>query len=225
MKNITLLLIVSFLLSSTIKGQQLEQESKLGTWTIYNGFFNFSPKFQLFLEGHWRTYEAFQNNETFLFRPYFNYRFNPNHLVGVSTEYLANYSYAEPKVLVNELRIGLQDIFSYKWGKIAVQHRVRYEFRIFDNIRNAQRIRYRLQFAVPLNKNGFKKGGLIFIINDEIFFGTYPDLNYNQNRFYTSLGYNITDHLNLQVGYQNWDRRDGNYHRIHVWLTQVIDFY
>jgi hypothetical protein len=206
--------------------QRSAAETKLGTWATYNGFFEFSPKFQLFLETQWRTYEFLSNTENWMIRPYFNYRLNHNNLVGISTEYFSLYSYAEDsQKLANELRIGVQYQNDWHVSKIHLQNRIRYEFRFFDVIPDAQRIRYRLQLAAPLNKNGFKKGGLLFIINNEIFFGIAPELNYNQNRFYTSLGYQFTDNLNLQIGYQNWDRRDGNYHRIHFWLTQHIWFH
>ena len=225
MKKLISFLFSLFILQNTAIGQQSQPEKQLGTWTVYNGFFNLSPKYELFIESQLRTWQPYQNIETWCFRPYISYRVKPSHLIGLSTEYFANYNYGEPKTHVNEFRLGIQDLFFYKVGRAVMQHRTRYEFRFFDDLPNTQRIRYRIQLALPLNKHDFKKGGIIWIINNEIFINTYPKLQYNQNRLYTSLGYNFTDNFNLQMGYQLWDRRDGTFNRFHIIFTQKANLY
>jgi len=225
MNRLAALLFSILILHGFAFGQQKNPEKELGTWTIYNGFFNLSPKYELFIESQLRTWQLYNNIEAWCFRPYFSYRIKPTHLVGFSTEYFSNYNYYEPKEQVNEFRLGIQDLFSYKLGRAVMQHRTRYEFRFFDQAPNTQRIRYRIQLAVPLTKHEFKKGGLIWIINNEIFIGISPEVQYDQNRFYTSLGYNFTDNFNVQIGYQLWDRRDGTYNRLHVIFTQKADLF
>ena len=72
-----------------------QEEDKLGSWYIYNGFFNFTPKFELFVESQLRTWEVVSNSQSFFIRAFFNYNLTKSFQLGFSQEYHINWSYAE----------------------------------------------------------------------------------------------------------------------------------
>lgn len=147
----TITLLSSIIFSFESIGQS---EEKLGSWYIYNGFFNFNPKVELFFETQYRTW-AFKTPEIFFIRPYFNYNLTDNFQAGLGLEYHKNWEYAESKEErdgSNEFRTTLQGLLFQKVGRVAVQHRFRYEFRSIDNNAN-QRTRYRVQLTVRRGAN------------------------------------------------------------------------
>ena len=73
--NQRFLLIFSLIVLISIRMASQEGD-KLGSWYVYNGFFKFSPKTEIFLESQWRTYEPINNSQTLFFRPFFSYNFN-----------------------------------------------------------------------------------------------------------------------------------------------------
>lgn len=68
------------------------------------------------------------------------------------------------------------------------------------------RVRYNLLATFPLTKKKFGAGGLLFVLNDEahVAFGKNVVFNhFDQNRFFTGLAWQISDHAQLQGGYMN----------------------
>ena len=204
-----------------------QSEDKLGSWYIYNGFFNINPKVELFFETQLRNWETFSNPENFFLRPYFNYNVTENFQPGIGLEYHRSWTYSEDpdeKVSSNEFRMTLQTMLFHKIGRVALQHRYRYEFRNVDGD-HLQRTRYRIQATVPINNKSIVKGTLFFNTFNEFLVDTKPTLTFSQNRFYLAGGYQFNKSLNFQFGYLFISRTSTTHHRLQFLLTQKLYFY
>ncbi len=228
MRTIRIRWAVPFVLTllTSLKGFSQSNE-KLGSWYIYNGFFNLNPKIELFFETQLRTWEPVSNPENFFLRPYFNYNINENWQLGLGLEYHKSWTYdevSENRIITEEFRKTLQSMVFQKIGRVKLQHRYRYEFRNIDGSKK-QRTRYRIQITIPITKKGFDKGGLFINTLNEFLIDTKPNLYFSQNRFYVALGYQFTKNVNLQVGYLNIMRETSVHHRMNFLLTHKLFFY
>ena len=205
-----------------------QEEDKLGSWYIYNGFFNFTPKFELFVESQLRTWEVVSNNQSFFIRAFFNYNLTKSFQLGFSQEYHINWSYAEnpdDKLRTEEYSTNLQAILFQAIDRVAIQHRYRYEFRFLDES-GKQRTRYRIQLGIPITGEKIKNGVVFATVGNEFLIDTKPALQFSQNRLYAMLGYQFTSSLNFQFGYMYIARSASpNWHRLQFFLTQKLFFY
>ncbi len=222
-----LYLVIALLLCCITKGVSQEGE-KLGSWYVYNGFFKFSPKFELFAETQIRTWEPVNNIQNFFIRPFFNYNVTNNFQVGISQEYHVSWSFtemADDRIKTQEYRTTLQGILYQKVGRVSLQHRYRYEFRFLDES-GKQRTRYRLQLGIPLSSNVVAKGSWFATLGNEIMLNTQPKFDLSQNRTYGMLGYQFSKNTNLQFGYMHIYRpEEENLHRLQFFITQKLKFY
>ncbi len=224
--KLSVLFLILGLFLTTFSSAQDKGGYPIGAWYIYNGFFKVSPKVEFFFETQLRNNEVFDNPEAFFIRPYFTYNLFDELQVGISTEYHKHFVYAENftnQSYEEEFRIDLQAIFSQNIDWEKVQHRYRYEFRNINSY-GGNRMRYRLQITVPVNKRDCVKGTLFFNTNNEFFINNKPDLEFDQNRFYSAFGYHFTNSLNLQLGYLFVAKPDANLHRLQFFITQKLDF-
>jgi len=220
---VSLAVVLSF--SSAAFGQS--SEGKLGSWYIYNGFFNITPKFELFIESQLRNWQTFSNPENFFFRPYFNYNITHNIQAGLGLEYHKTWTYdevPENKITADEFRSTLQVMLFHNIDRFSFQHRYRYEFRWVDGD-HLQRTRYRFQVTVPLTSKTLQKGTVFFNTNVEFMVDTQPELGLSQMRNYFAGGYQFTDNLNLQVGYMAISRTGSVHHRLQFFLTHKLYFF
>jgi len=220
-------IILVFLISNWNNIAFGQSEDKLGSWYIYNGFFNVSPKVELFFETQLRNYEVFSNPETFFLRPYFNYYLTNTFQMGLGLEYHKSWIYAEDpdeKTSSNEFRITLQGMLFQKIDRVNLQHRYRYEFRNVDE-NDLQRMRYRIQATIPLNTKVIAKGTVFANVFNEIMVDTEPKLQVSQNRVYFAGGYQFSKSLNFQLGYLFVSRTSNTHHRLQFFLTHKLYFY
>ena len=216
-----------FLLVALGKQAFSQSEDKLGSWYIYNGFFKFSPKVELFFETQLRNYEVFDNPETFFVRPYFTYNINDHLQPGFAFEFHKAWTYdeiPENKIAINEYRMTLQMMVFQSLGRARIQHRYRFEFRNVDGD-NLRRMRYRFQCTLPISSENMVQGVFFANANAELMIDTNPVLDVNQNRLYLAGGYQFTDNLNFQLGYLAVFRQATTHHRLQFFLTQKIWFY
>lgn len=216
-----------FFSSGTSVDGLAQSEDKLGSWFIYNDFFNINPKVELFFETQLRNWETFSNPENFFLRPYFNYNVTKSFQPGLGLEYHRTWTYSEnpdEKVISNEFRITLQVMLFHKIDRVSLQHRYRYEFRNVDSDQ-LQRTRYRIQATVPLNKKIMEKGTIFFNSFNEFLVDTEPKLSLSQNRFYLAGGYQFSKSLNFQFGYLFISRTSNTHHRLQFFLTLKLYFY
>lgn len=154
--SLSLLILIAISASFNARAQS---EDQLGSWYIYNGFFNVSPKVELFFETQLRNWETFSNPENFFVRPYFNYNVTQNFQPGIGLEYHKSWTYAEDpddKVSSEEFRLTLQTMLFHKIGRVSLQHRYRYEFRNVEGD-HLQRTRYRFRLLFQSTKKALKR--------------------------------------------------------------------
>lgn len=221
--------LLLLLLLIPLGGKSYCQEGdKLGSWYIYNGFFNLSPKVELFFESQWRTWEPISNTQNLFFRPFISYNFTPYFQLGVSQEYHMNWSYSEmseDKVKTEEYRTTLQAMLFQQIDRVAIQHRFRYEFRFLDEKGN-QRVRYRIQLGIPITKKKIEKGVFFATLGNEFMVNTQKEFNLSQMRTYAMIGYQISKSTHFQFGYMYISRPSAeNLNRLQFLLTQKFNFY
>jgi hypothetical protein len=126
--------------------------------------------------------------------------------------------------------------------RIRLTHRLRFEQRFRRRLGNDRqlgegyaynsRLRYNLQAAFPLSRNGFAPGGLSLVLNDEVHVNVGRNIMYNyfdQNRFFVGLGYQLGTQTSLQAGYMNLFQQQAsgyqfrNLHSARVFLYQNFD--
>jgi len=228
LRSIRIFIILSSIsINLFAQDQQESAENKLGAWYIYNGFFEFSPKSEVFIESHIRTWETFSNIENYFFRAYYTYDISKQFQLGISGEWHRFYSYSsnpDNKVITDERRIGLQAMYFHKLGKVKMQHRYRYEFK-YRSTGNLQRTRYRIQATVPLFNGEFKKGDFFFNTNYEYLLFTQPIVKTDQHRFFAAFGYQLSDNTNFQFGYFLQTPEDLVRHRLQFFFTHHLKLY
>lgn len=204
-----------------------QSQDKLGSWYIYNGFFKFTPKFEVFFETQLRNYEVFSNPENFFLRPYFSYNINKNLQPSLGIEYHKSWTYdeiPENKISSDEFRVTLQMMVFQKLGRANLQHRYRYEFRTVNG-EALRRMRYRFQVTIPISSDKMEKGTFFANSNAELMIDTSPNLGINQNRLFVAGGYQFTDNLNLQLGYLAVFRPGTVHSRLQFFVTHKIWFF
>lgn len=105
--------------------------------------------------------------------------------------------------------------FDHFMNRIRFLHRYRLENRWVErynvssdrmDIVYSNRIRYRIQLQIPLNKTSVESGTWMAIASNEIYINFGRNIQYNifdQNRYYGGIGYQISTAMNMQLGYLN----------------------
>ncbi len=142
-----------------------------------------------------------------------------------------------------ELRPHIQMDYKTGIGKLGVEHRFRSELRFFKELNDSKtglgeayeltsfRFRYRIQFSVLLKKLDENRA-IKLKFGDEIMFmagGKIGPLDFDQNRIYADLSYDLNPSLALELGYVNWFQSDqyGGFlerHIIRTTLRHQLDF-
>ena len=215
-------------------------------WISYLGNHKLSNKFSLHTEYQWRRNEYFNNWQQSLTRVGIDYHVNPNLSVTTGYAWILTFPYGEQPIL-NEFiehriwqQLTLKNKVESKFRIIDIQHRYRLEQRFMENyFKNEtgeivkgknifrQRIRYRAQFYIPINKKSMDNNTLFLNVNNEIFLGFGKGIGKNvldQNRFNATLGWKFNSNFNIQIGYLNQYiiKSDGiNIERNHTFLTSL----
>jgi len=105
--------------------------------------------------------------------------------------------------------INYPHVRTMQWVRLEERYRrkIANDSTLGDGYAFSWRLRYNFLVQVPLNALGKpKKGGLSFILNDELHINFGKNILYNyfdQNRFFLGLAWHLNDHDNLQFGYMN----------------------
>lgn len=223
MKKLTVLLFLTLISkANSQENTNLNNgENELGAWFMYFGTNKVSEKWSIHTEAQFRYYETAINFNQLLLRTGVNYHINPDALV------TGGYAFIEtdPTFVgslkaanATEHRIFEQFILKNTVWDFLFEHRYRLEQRfisqtdLFSNPaqdleRTEHRARYRLQITVPVTN--------IFFLNlyNEIFINLQNDA-FDQNRLYGALGINVTNNLNMQLGYLKNHFRQANFDRL-----------
>jgi hypothetical protein len=183
-------------------------DDQLHGWVLYQGNHKLNSQFDLHTEYQWRRANGFADWQQSLARVGLDYKLNPSVTISGGYAWILTYPYGSQPIAnqTNENRLWQQLILKQPIGNLQVQHRYRLEQRWTDN-QFKQRMRYRAQVLIPLQKSFVdKKQGLFLNVNNEVFLGFGKGIGKNildQNRFIGAVGYQFNKDFSLQMGYLN----------------------
>ena len=200
--------MLTFVVFGLIGHAQTTIDDQLHGWVVYQGNHKLNEQWDLHTEYQWRRADGFADWQQSLARVGLDYKLNPNCTVTGGYAWVVSYPYGSQPIAnrTNENRVWQQVILKQPIGNLQVQHRYRLEQRWIDT-QFKQRIRYRAQCIIPLQKTYLEQSkGLFMNVNDEVFLGFGKDIGKNildQNRFIVALGYKVNPNFNFQMGYLN----------------------
>jgi hypothetical protein len=199
-------------------------------WFALNSNIKLHKKFGFAFDGQLRFVRGLESAQHFVrngFEIYITPKFS---IVPMGYMYVWNFRYGEQPTSYanNEQRIWQQIMYRHGIGKFSISHRLRMEERFIEK-RYAEtsglvindgydtylnRIRYRLQVQILLNKEKIEQGAWFIGIFDELFYSWGKSLTFHkpdQNRIYTAIGYQFSKKFNIQGGvfYQMLIKRNG----------------
>ncbi|OZI07148.1 hypothetical protein BWI93_16360 [Siphonobacter sp. BAB-5385] len=167
-------------------------------------------------EKKWGGFAEVQARSNSVFQEFFyselkggvTYDINKNFTVGMAGGRYATYDFQDLSAgpLNTEGRMWEQLVINQYLDRLRFEHRYRVEQRWFTfrdgthPYRN--RIRYRLNMFIPLNNKSIKEKTYFISIFDEIFLNPKGP-TFERNRLFAGLGYQITKHWTVQVGWVN----------------------
>lgn len=111
--------------------------------------------------------------------------------------------------------------------KFFLRHRLRLEQRWVENQDFRTRFRYNLFLDIPLNQNNLGKGAIYLSFYNELFINGEQDIgggrrvdNFDRNRFFTALGYSMTENLRVQFGLMHQNTKNTEKTQLQFGLTQ-----
>ena len=195
-------------LSLTSLFAQKQIDDQVHGWVAYQGNHKLNSQFDLHTEYQWRRADGFADWQQSLARVGLDYKLNTNCSFSGGYGWVLSYPYGSQPIPSQtiEHRLWQQVILKQPLGNFQVQHRYRLEQRWIDN-QFKQRMRYRAQVLIPLQKSFVdKKHGLFMNVNDEVFLGFGKGIGKNildQNRFIGAVGYQFNKDFQIQMGYLN----------------------
>ena len=189
------------------------QEDQLGAWYMYFYTHKFKEsKFGIQGDIQYRNNNIVGDLEQLLLRSGLTY--NPKNTNVTLTLGVANITtgvFGDSNETTNENRIYQEVLLPQKVGeRIYLTHRFRYEQRFVENQDFRTRYRYNIFMNIPINKKALTKNAIYVAFYNELFINGEKTIGNNRrvnvfdrNRFYSGLGYNITDKLRVQAGYMN----------------------
>ncbi len=215
-----------------------QPENRLGTWIGFTSTQRVSDRRQTFVQGEFRTWEAFINFNELLWRGAVKFDINDKHKVAAGYVRVDTWPYDdEPYRKFWENRAYEEYLFKHRLAILNVDHRVRLEQRWITlqegQINYSSRFRYMLNLVwnIP-NDDGASK---FFVkVFNEIFFDfdrrdywfdrERGESGLNQNRLYLGGGWRPGKHSSLQVGALWQHRPMANFYRIVLAFSQNFDF-
>lgn len=187
------------LFSSINLNAQTKAEKNFGSWYMYHGNHKISKKWSFNTGFQERNYQAFDNYNLTLVYVGVNYKLNNRWTANVSYGYLDIDRSFDPDVVPNTIEHRFYEQISYKtkYFNTPFFHRFRVEHRnlyTMGDHKLINRVRYRLKAKIPIYKAFYGN------ISNEFFFNFKGDF-YTENRFYTAIGYKLSNVVSLETGY------------------------
>jgi len=191
-----LLLIISTL--DTV----LAQDKNYGSWFVYFGNQKINNKWLLQSDIQYRLNQIANQKSQLLLRAGIGYNLtesNNNILLGLAYVQ-SNWEEGDETIsTTHEKRIYQQYLYKQKRNNLFLTHRVRMEERFIAND-FAIRSRYFLAFQKPLNGKLLNRRSLYVSGFNELFIDISKQ-KFDRNRFFTGLGYGVTNDIRLETGY------------------------
>ena len=191
-----LLLIISAL--DTV----LAQDKNYGNWLVYFGNQKINNKWLLQSDMQYRLNQIPNQKSQLLLRAGIGYNLteaNNNLLLGLAYVQ-SNWEEGDETIsTTHEKRIYQQYLYKQKRNNLFLTHRVRMEERFIAND-FALRSRYFLSVQKPLNGKLLNRRSLYASGFNELFIDI-SNQKFDRNRFFTGIGYGVTNDIRLETGY------------------------
>lgn len=210
MKHYPILLLLFLFV---IRVQAQNNSDQLGAWYMYFYTTKFkNSQFGIQGDVQYRNWNTIGDLEQLLLRSGLTYKpTNTDVTLTLGIAHVTSGAIGESKQTATETRIYQEVLLPLKVGKrLYFNNRFRYEQRFIENQDLRTRLRYNLLLNIPINKTTLSKNTFYIALYNEIFINGEKNIGNNRtvnvfdrNRFYTGLGYGITDKLRLQLGFMN----------------------
>lgn len=195
--------VLGLLYCSIALGQQRVDDNRLGNWNILNFQYAFAPK--------WGTWAELQTRLQSPFFDLFYYEqkggvwFNINKqfqvLAGTGHYGTHDFRNFDDGPVIREFRFWQQMTINQYLSRLKFEHRYRIEQRLLNG-EFADRFRYRLSLAIPLNEEKISTGTVFLSFFNEIFLTTKAP-HFMRNRFYGGVGYVLNSNVSFLLGWIN----------------------
>jgi hypothetical protein len=239
--RITLLFSLSLFLSANAQRTIVNDQQ---TWLAMFNQARFSKHWGIWHDSHLRLRDNFADSlATGIARLGLTYYINDDLRLTAGYAYIGFAPEGTRRITQPEHRPWQQIQWFVKYPKIRMMQWLRLEERFRQHVSNGvklldtydfnYRLRHNAMLTTPLSKKGFGKGGFQLVVANELHinFGEAIVFNvYDQNRFFTGLIYQNTDHSNIQLGYMNvyqqlaTGNRHRNNHTIRLFYNHNFDF-
>ncbi len=210
LKKILPLLFLIALLYPNQSSAQVDDD-QLGAWYMY--FWNTTfkeSKFGLQGDVQYRNWNLLGDLEQLLLRGGLTY--SPE---GMNAKFTAGYAhitsgtFGESSNTSAESRIYQEALLPHKLSeRILLTHRFRYEQRWVETQDYRSRFRYNLFMNIPLNQPNLNRNAIYLAFYNELFINGERNIGdgrtvefFDRNRFYSGVGYGLTNSLRFQLGY------------------------
>ena len=210
MKKLIFLIFFSVLLTPAQTQAQVNDE-KTGAWYMY--FWNTTlnqSKFGLQGDVQYRNWNLIGDLEQLLLRGGITYSpENANIKFTAGYAHITTGTYGDSKNTFTESRIYQEALLPQKLSdRFHLIHRFRYEQRWVESQDFRTRFRYNLFLNIPINQQNLNRNALYLAFYNELFINGERKIGdgrnvqiFDRNRFYSGVGYGITDALRVQVGF------------------------
>lgn len=213
MKMIKKILALIFFSTIFLPNQTLAQvdQDQLGGWYMYFWNTTFSES-QFGLQGdvQYRNWDVMGDLEQLLLRGGLTY--SP---VNINAKFTAGYghitsgAFGESSDTSTESRIYQEALLPHNLGeRILLTHRFRYEQRWVETQDFRTRFRYNLFLNIPLTQPNLSRNSIYLAFYNELFINGERNIGdgrtvelFDRNRFYSAIGYGLTNSLRIQLGY------------------------
>lgn len=202
--------IVFFLMFSTSVSAQYD-EDKTGGWYMY--FWNTSlnnSNWGLQGDVQYRNWNLVGDLEQLLLRGGLTYSpKNADVRFTLGYGHITSGAFGDSDATSTEHRVYQEALLPQKIGaRFFLTHRFRYEQRWVENQDFRSRYRYNLFMNIPLNQQDLSRDAIYLALYNELFINGEREIGdgnrveyFDRNRFYSALGYAISDKLRMQLGY------------------------
>lgn len=204
---------LAFLIALIVPNQASAQinDDQLGAWYMYFWNTTFTDsKFGLQGDVQYRNWNIIGDLEQLLLRGGLTY--SPEVMDAKFTAgyaHITSGTFGESSNTSAESRIYQEALLPHKLGeRILLTHRFRYEQRWVESQDFRTRFRYNLFLNIPLNQPNLNRNALYLAFYNELFINGERNIGngrkveiFDRNRFYSGVGYGITDDLRVQLGF------------------------
>lgn len=184
---------------AAILGQNADPQKEFGNWNAWINSLNFSPKWKLDSDVHFRFWQFGKDPNTLILRGQLTYVLHPAVELGAGYGYFEFYPYgdvADLKPNSKEHRPYQQAFIKHKIKKFSFNHRLRLEERLIQTPAKKEvlRSRYRFMVSHPVQDRLYA-----FLAYEH--FWTWSDLKFDQGRLHIGLGHPLGKHTKFELAY------------------------